>query len=102
MELLNRLARLKFFTIVTDIRMHKTGTDIRVPGQTEAKESAQGGRRGQRAAAADAADESADGQPVMSDLPPSPRLMSGPDIDPALDVTIELDVYQFVKSEEAE
>jgi hypothetical protein len=99
-ELLNRLARLKYFVVVTDVRMHKMGLDIRIPGALENKDAPRGGRRGQRGG--EESEESVDAAPVMSDLPPSQRLMSGPDIDPPLDVTIELDVYQFEKKAEAE
>ena len=99
-ELLNRIARLKYFMVVTDVRMHKMGPDIRVPGAQENKDAPRGARRGQRGG--EESEEIADAAPVMSDLPPSQRLMSGPDIDPPLDVTIELDVYQFEKKAEAE
>ena len=81
--------------------MHKMGQDIRIPGAQENAEALRGGaRRGQRKDGA--TEESADAAPVMSDLPPSQRLMSGPDIDPPLDIAVELDVYQFEKKGEAE
>ena len=99
-ELLNRIARLKYFTVVSDVRMHKMAPDIRLPGAQENKEAPRGSRRGQHGG--EVTEENAETGPVMSDLPPSQRLMSGPDIDPPLDVTVELDVYQFEKKEEAE
>ena len=95
-DLLNRLARLRYFTVVTDVRLHKTGPDVRIPGSTvdkAAQESAS--RRGRRTEEVAAAAE--DAGPVLSDLPPSQRLMSGPDIDPPLDVMIDMYVYRFEK-----
>ena len=96
-DLLNRLARLRYFTIVTDVRIRKAGADVRVPGATEenASERSRPSRRGQRTEEVVA--DSSDALPVLSDLPPSQRLMSGPDIDPPLNVVIDLDVYQFEK-----
>ena len=104
-DLLNRIARLRFtrgnfskdyFAIVTDVRMRKMGPDVRVPVLPSEKEDE--GRRPRRGAA-NVADvvQDADAAPVLSELPPAQRLMSGPDVDPPLDVTIELDVLNFEK-----
>ncbi len=96
-DLLNRLARLDYFTIVTDIRLSKTDRDVRTPGSIGRNVRGQAASRGRQAE--DPADESSDMESAVSDLPSSQRVMSGPDISPALDVTIDFDVYQFVKKE---
>ncbi len=94
-DLLNRLARLRYFTVVTDVRLRKVGPDVRVPGLTADKPQEGAPRRGKRTE--DVLAETEEDGPVLSDLPPSQRLMSGPDIDPPLDVMIEMYVYRFEK-----
>ncbi len=94
-DLLNRLARLRYFTVVTDVRLHKTGPDVRIPGSTADKAQESSSRRGRRTE--EVVVETEDAGPVLSDLPPSQRLLSGPDIDPPLDVIIDMYVYRFEK-----
>lgn len=94
-DLLNRLARLRYFTVVTDVRLRKVGPDVRIPGLAADKPQESAPRRGRRTEGVVV--ETEDGGPVLSDLPPSQRLMSGPDIDPPLDVMIDMYVYRFEK-----
>ena len=97
-DLLNRIARLRYFMVVTDVRMQKVGPDVRLPvlkGENEDKRQA---RRGGADRNAEVAQE-AESMPVLSDLQPAQRLMSGPDLDPSLDETIELDVFNFAREE---
>ncbi len=98
-DLLNRIARLRYFTVVTDVRMAKAMPDVRPP--MSANEKDEGGRSSRRGGAAqkEEAAEDAEAMPVLSDLPPAQRLMSGPDVDPPLIVTVELDVFNFAKEE---
>ncbi len=98
-DLLNRIARLRYFTVVTDVRMQKVGPDVRPP--VAPNERDEGGRPSRRGAADQTEDvtQDAEAQPVLSELPPAQRLMSGPDVDPPLDVTVELDVFNFAREE---
>ena len=97
-DLLNRIARLRYFVVVTDVRMHKVGPDVRLPVVKGENEERRPSRRGAERSAEVVQD--AEAMPVLSDLPPARRLMSGPDVDPPLDVTIELDVFHFAREEE--
>ena len=98
-DLLNRIARLRYFTVVTDVRMNKLVPDVRPPLAPNEKEA--GGRSARRGGAAQNEDvvQDAEAMPLLSDLPPAQRLMSGPDVDPPLSVTIELDVFNFAREE---
>lgn len=98
-DLLNRIARFRYFAVVTDVRMKKLGPDVRQP--VAAGEKADEGRSSRRSAKAEGPDvvQDAEAMPVLSGLPPAQRLMSGPDIDPPLDVTVELDVLNFSREE---
>lgn len=106
-DLLNRIAKLhmgkqEFFAIVTDIKLQKSGSDLRLPGggAVGAEKEGRGGRRGSRSAGAEEESETPAAEvaaPTISDLPPGQRMMSGPELDSPLDVTIELDVYSFNK-----
>ena len=98
-DLLNRIARLRYFAVVTDVRMKKLGPDVRQPITPNEKEGE--GRSSRRGAKAENPDvvQDAEAMPVLSDLPPAQRLMSGPDVDPPLDVTVELDVLNFSREE---
>ncbi len=98
-DLLNRIARLRYFTVVTDVRMNKLVPDVRPPLAPNEKEA--GGRSARRGGAAQNEDvvQDAEAMPLLSDLPPAQRLMSGPDVDPPLNVTIELDVFNFAREE---
>ena len=98
-DLLNRIARLRYFTVVTDVRMNKRVPDVRPPIAPNEKEA--GGRSARRGGAAQNEDvvQDAEAMPLLSDLPPAQRLMSGPDVDPPLSVTIELDVFNFAREE---
>ena len=97
-DLLNRIARLRYFAVVSDVRMKKLGSDVRHPVAPGEKEGEGRSRRGARTESPDVV-QTADAEPVISDLPPSQRLMSGPDVDPPLDVTVELDVLNFAREE---
>jgi hypothetical protein len=98
-DLLNRIARLRYFMVVTDVRMRKLGPDVRQPVNPGEKEGDR--RSSRRAARAESTDvvQEAEAMPEISDLPPAQRLMSGPDVDPPLDVTVELDVLNFAREE---
>jgi hypothetical protein len=101
-DLLNRIARLRYFSVVTDVRMQKVGPDVRPPvAPNEKDEGGRPSRRGGRDAAdrTEEVTQEAEAQPVLSELPPAQRLMSGPDVDPPLDVTVELDVFNFAREE---
>ena len=102
-DLLNRIAKLHtgskgLFAIVSDIRLQKSGADLRLPGGGAPKDDKEvkSGRRGSRSAEEETEEPAAevDG-PVISKLPPGQRLMSGPELDAPLDVVIDLDVYSF-------
>ena len=98
-DLLNRIARFRYFAVVTDVRMKKLGPDVRQPTAPGEKEGeGRSSRRGARSESPEVVQD-AEAMPVLSDLPPSQRLMSGPDVDPPLDVTIELDVFNFSREE---
>ena len=97
-DLLNRIAHLRYFAVVTDVRMQKMGPDVRLPMAPNEKE--EGGRPSRRGAPKPAeVVQDAEAMPVLSDLTPAQRLMSGPDIDPPLNVTVELDVFNFAREE---
>jgi hypothetical protein len=98
-DLLNRIARLRYFAVVTDVRMSKLVPDVRPPIAPNEKE--EGGRSTRRGGAAKNEDvtQDAEAMPLLSDLPPAQRLMSGPDVDPPLAVTIELDIFNFAREE---
>lgn len=102
LDFINALTRSKYFVLVTDVSFVKSATDIRVPGVSDAKEkgasdrSRRSSRR--RHSKRSEASKSADASVVtISKLPPGQRLMSGPEIDPPITVTIEFDVYGFAK-----
>lgn len=91
-DLLNRLAKAKIFAIVTDISIKKgTTSDVRIPFTPQKKEL--GTASGRRAKDAEAEENTVVAE--FSDLPAGSRVMSGPDIDPLLEVVLELDVYNF-------
>lgn len=98
-DLLNRIARLRYFAVVTDVRMRKLGPDVRQPVAPGEKEGdGRSGRRGARAETQEVVQD-AETMPMLSELPPAQRLMSGPDVDPPLDVAVELDVFNFAREE---
>ncbi len=83
-DLLNRLAAMEMFVVVTDVELRKSGDDLRAP------------------AAAPAASAVAGAEVVVAEAPvstlwPSKRLVSGVDIDPPISARIELDVISFKK-----
>lgn len=93
-DVLNRLAKAKIFAIVTDISVKKGGTgDVRIPVEPAKKDD--GASRGRRAKGQEA--EGAVVEAEFSELPAGSRLMSGPDLDPLLEVVLELDVYNFAE-----
>ncbi len=87
MDLLNRFAAMDLFVVVTEIELRKSAEDVRVPPRPEGAIETTPGGGGASDGEADLA--------VVSTLPPSQRLMSGPDVDPPLNVRIELDVYNI-------
>ena len=73
------------------------GPDVRQPSAPGEKED-EGRHSRRKAGSADIVQEG-EAASALSDLTPGQRLMSGPDLDPPLDVTIELDVLAFEKTE---
>lgn len=110
-DFLNRVAGLeKFFCVVTDATFRKTAPDVVLPVEkTEAstprpfqdpsssrrsRHGRSGGEDTETQEAAPAAEEGLAVQKVSS-LPAVLRTMSGPEIDPVLSVSVEIDVYYF-------
>lgn len=93
-DVMNRLAKAKIFAIVTDINIKKGGIgDVRIPTDPPKKDtSTSKNRRGSRDKEVEEEVES-----EFSELPAGSRLMSGPDLDPLLEVVLELDVYNFAE-----
>lgn len=93
-DVLNRLSKAKLFAVVTDITVKKAGAgDVRIPAEPQKKEvSSSRDRRGKSVDKEEPEVES-----EYSELPAGSRLMSGPDLDPLLEVVLELDVYNFVE-----
>lgn len=99
-ELLNRLAAMETFVVVTEVELRKRADDVKPPpvpavpavAVTPAAPAAPPATVVIPAAPAAAPAPAA---PVVSTLPPSQRLMSGHEIDPPIDARIELDVYNF-------
>lgn len=94
-DVLNRFAKAKVFVVVTDVTVNKGGiSDVRIPSEPKKKdEGSSKGRRGKGAAEEEKTAEDSE----FSELPAGSRLMSGPDLDPLLDVVLELDVYNFAE-----
>lgn len=88
--LLNKLAAMDLFVIVTDIELGKARSDLRAPKS--------GSVDGEQDALAELSDKKVE-QELVSKLPPSQRLVAGAEIDPPLQATIELDVLSFGKEE---
>lgn len=83
-DLLNRLAAMKMFVVVTDVELRKSGDDLRAPGAAAA-------------ASAVPVAEAVVVEELVSKLWPSKRLVSGLDIDPPISARIELEVISFKK-----
>lgn len=89
-DLLNRLAAMKLFVIVTDIDLRKRGDDLRAPAAATTPAAA---------APATAPGVTQAEQAPVSSLPPNQRLVAGVEIDPPIDARIELEVCDFAKKE---
>lgn len=83
-DLLNRLAAMKMFVVVTDVELRKSGDDLRTPAEAPA-------------ASATPVAEAVVVEDLVSKLWPSKRLVSGLDIDPPISARIELEVISFKK-----
>lgn len=83
-DLLNRLAAMKMFVVVTDVEFRKSGDDLRAPAAAPA-------------ASAVPVAEAVVVEELVSKLWPSKRLVSGLDIDPPISARIELEVISFKK-----
>ncbi len=88
-ELLNRLAAMDLFVVVTDVAMRKVNDGLRAPAAVtpEAEQ------------ALAAARETTAEVEAISKRPPSQRLVAGIEIDPPIQVQIELEVYSFKREE---
>lgn len=98
--LLNRIASMKAFVVVTDMAISKVGSDVRLPGGAEASAAGESqqkgrGRRGQARSEEEPAAVAVEDQ--ISTLPAEMRVMTGPDVDPVLAVRLNLEIYDFSK-----
>lgn len=101
MDVLNRIASLDMFAVVTDIKIHKSGNELRVPGTTGSGEDKKENSRSRSSSRTKSESvQQAEAEPTISDLPAGQRLVSGPEIDAPLEVTIDIDVYGFKKEAE--
>ncbi len=95
-DLLNRLAAMDLFVIVTEVNLRKRAEDIKTPPPPETVAPAAAPKGVPLLAAAlTAAPGKPQPPPPLSALPVSQRLMCGPDVDPPLDARIELEIYTF-------
>lgn len=100
-DFLNRLASLDCFAVVSDIQISKGQPDIRVPEEKDRAVDEERPRREGRTSRRRRGEDS--GEPAPPPTAPSgqkqltvaQRLMTGPDIDPPLDVKLTIDVYDF-------
>lgn len=104
LSVLNELARLGCFAVVSDVRIAKSATDIRAPevseaelqqGRTRRESSSRRRRTSRHGDADDGGDEPSATASAPKELTLAQRLMTGPDIDPPLEVTLDIDVYSF-------
>jgi hypothetical protein len=86
-DLLNRLAALKMFVIVTDVELRKSGEDLIAPPALANAPSAISGLGVTATAEED----------LVSKLAPGKRLVSGEGVDPPINARIELEVVSFEK-----
>jgi len=100
---LNRLAADRMVLVVTRIEFEKQGSDVRLPGREEREEKrprrrATGLERLRRMGTTPG-NESAPGTPETAEEDGSPskqeRMVSGPDLEIPMDMTLDLDVYIF-------
>lgn len=101
-DFMNRLASLDCFAVVSDIQISKGQPDIRIPEENKDRsvDGEERPRREGRTSRRRRGDDS--GEQAQPPPPPSPkqftvaqRLMTGPDVDPPLDVKLTIDVYDF-------
>ncbi len=107
-DFLNRVASLeKFFCVVTDVSFRKTAPDVILPAEKsgenaipqprEPSRKSRRGRSGEDDAESKEAAPAEEGLAVQktSSLPAELRVMSGPEVDPVLACSVEIDVYYF-------
>jgi hypothetical protein len=95
--LFNRLAALDTFVVITEADLRKRSDDVRSPPAPEAAAAAAAVPGAAASAPATTPAAAAEPPPTaVSTLPPSQRLLSGPEIDPLIDARIELDIYNFI------
>lgn len=103
LSVMNDLARLDCFAVVSDVRISKAGPDVRAPEASAQEVEQQRPRRSsrQRRSSRRGGDGEGDAEddvvPVAApkELTLAQRLMTGPDIDPPLEVYLAIDVYSF-------
>lgn len=103
LTVLNDLARLGCFAVVSDVRISKSASDIRPPETSVADAPQERPRRDTSRRRRTSRRGEDDEEEVAPSVPaPAPkeltlaqRLMTGPDIDPPLEVSLVIDVYSF-------
>lgn len=111
-DFLNRLASMKNFVVVKSIDVKKSAPDIKMPTAEAAmveeaeeeigrKESRTRGVRNKgkttRAEKETKTEKTVAAAPKISELPAEMRIMTGVEIDPLLQVTLNIEVYTFGK-----
>ena len=95
-DLLNRLAAMPMFVVVTDVDIRKAGDDLRAP-QAASPVAAAAAAPGLVAATAGTPGAPAAAEEKISTRPPSQRLVSGVEIDPPVQARIEIEIFNFAK-----
>ncbi len=90
LDVLNRLARHSLCVVVTGVQFSKQGQDLHMP-ETDGSEDASTADLLPTAAEAAVADH----KPADGELTREHRMVSGPDVDAAMAVKIDLEVYTF-------
>jgi hypothetical protein len=105
LSVMNALSSLDCFAVVSDMRIAKSAPDVRPPEVVAAPEAepqrprrsarTRRPRRGGGDDGGDADDDGAVPAAAPKELTLAQRLMTGPDIEPPLEVSLAIDVYSF-------
>jgi len=90
-EVLNRLASMPLFVVVTDLEIHRLERGLLAPPERTAGAD----NKTTAPAAGTAPTGAAPAASATGPLPQSQRIVSGPDVSPLLKVQMQLDVYTF-------
>lgn len=102
LSVMNALSSLDCFAVVSDVRISKSAPDVRPPEASVQETEQQRPRRSTRPRRSRRGGDDGDGDDdgvvpaaAPKELTLAQRLMTGPDIEPPLEVSLAIDVYSF-------